>query len=203
MHSNRRTKYDAPTLLGTAVPSLADHHLFEQFLIVGLPSDCRIQCTYHNEQLQHEPQVIYKYPPDKPLINKMIPHFCFPNGLTTTANQRVNSGSNLNSLLYSPMAQLEEPGNSFVFLLTGEATVYYGICVLKMETLDVRLVVCLGCSNVLFRLHPAFLTPLNHSLSLKLLLFVTESIKLHLLSRFPLDHWANYTTFPHLVYIVL
>lgn len=86
------------------------------------------------------------------LINRLIPHFCFPNGLTTTANQRVISGSALNALLYSPLgtyldvvspnnsdlAQLEEPAHSFVFLLTGEAAVYYGVCVLKIETLDVR-----------------------------------------------------------------
>jgi len=124
------------TLFGTIPPSLHEHHLFEQFVIVGLPPEYPIDCHHHNETAYHEPQILYLYPPDKPLMNSMIPHFCFPSGLKTTAMQRACSASSLNSVLFSPMTQLEEPRNSFVFLLTGDTTVYYGVCILRMETLD-------------------------------------------------------------------
>ena len=69
MISARRLPSDVPTLLGTTVPSLVDHHLFEQFLVVGLPPDYRVECRFHNETKQHEPHVIFKYPPDKPYVN--------------------------------------------------------------------------------------------------------------------------------------
>lgn len=62
---------DVQTLLGTTAPSLYDHHPFEQFLIVGLPPDYIVHSRFHHEQQQHEPQVIYKYPPDKPYVHNI------------------------------------------------------------------------------------------------------------------------------------
>lgn len=53
-------------LLGTVSPSLKDYHLIEQFIIVGLPHNYHVESHFHNERQVHEPQVIYKYPPDKP-----------------------------------------------------------------------------------------------------------------------------------------
>jgi hypothetical protein len=55
-------------LLGTVSPSLKDYHLIEQFTIVGLPHNYHVESHYHGERQNHEPQVIYKYPPDKPYV---------------------------------------------------------------------------------------------------------------------------------------
>eukprot|EP00026_Physarum_polycephalum_P003351 Phypoly_transcript_03361.p1 GENE.Phypoly_transcript_03361~~Phypoly_transcript_03361.p1 ORF type:complete len:700 (+),score=107.38 Phypoly_transcript_03361:131-2230(+) len=123
-------------LLGTVSPSLKDYHLIEQFIVVGLPHNYHVESHFHNEQQTHEPQVIYKYPPDKPLVNPMIPDFCFQDELTTTSTQRMVSGSTINSLLFSPLGQLHDMEHSFVFLITEASAVFYGICILKWEPID-------------------------------------------------------------------
>ena len=60
-------------------------------------------------------QVLYKYPPDQPVISD-VAAFCFPHGVQPMLLERTPSMSSLNQLIYSQRFQ-QSDDSSFIFLL--------------------------------------------------------------------------------------
>eukprot|EP01119_Soliformovum_irregulare_P005465 TRINITY_DN1721_c0_g3_i5.p1 TRINITY_DN1721_c0_g3~~TRINITY_DN1721_c0_g3_i5.p1 ORF type:complete len:228 (-),score=25.37 TRINITY_DN1721_c0_g3_i5:76-759(-) len=103
--------------------------LYEYFLVVGLR-----QKKIYTDAV-NEPELLFKHPPDAPLLPKII-DFCFPDGVKTRRLQKTNSFSSLYSLVCSP-TQFTHSSNSFIFMLTTDTKdVLYGICVKKEESLE-------------------------------------------------------------------
>ncbi|KAG8072620.1 hypothetical protein GUJ93_ZPchr0006g43965 [Zizania palustris] len=131
-------------------------HLFESIVIVGLPPQADIHqlenialgCNEEdvkkprnifgsNHHQVHalsnlEPQVLFAYPPDRPLPLKYkdILSFCLPGGVQVHAVERTPSFSELNEILLG-QEQLKESNQSFVFRLqVADDSTLYGCCVL-------------------------------------------------------------------------
>ncbi|GAM26728.1 hypothetical protein SAMD00019534_099030 [Acytostelium subglobosum LB1] len=124
----------AGPLVGGVRPSRVGH-LFDHFLVVGLPSTLNLTCTRDEERQRHKPEILYSYPPDTPLPNDMIAQFCFPNGVISRSSMRSDSSSSLNSVAFCNLSHLLNPAHSFVFLLNTPSTLYYGVCITKEEEL--------------------------------------------------------------------
>lgn len=134
-------------------------HLFESIVIVGLPPHADIQelenialgrndedgkrskNLFGNSHHQvHaitnlEPQVLFAYPPEKPLPLKYKDtlSFCLPGGVQVHAVERTPSFSELNEILLG-QEQLKESNQSFVFRLqVADNSALYGCCVLVEE----------------------------------------------------------------------
>ena len=69
----------------------------------------------------------------------MVPQFSFPEGLSSNNVRRVATEIELNQVVFSPLSSVEESNSSFVFLLTTEESLLYGVCVMHDELLRVRL----------------------------------------------------------------
>ncbi|KAL5212660.1 hypothetical protein ABZP36_023507 [Zizania latifolia] len=134
-------------------------HLFESIVIVGLPPQADIHelenialgCNEEdvkkprnifgsNHHQVHalsnlEPQVLFAYPPERPLPLKYkdILSFCLPGGVQVHAVERTPSFSELNEILLG-QEQLKESNQSFVFRLqVADDSTLYGCCVLVEE----------------------------------------------------------------------
>ncbi|KAK3159256.1 hypothetical protein QOZ80_2AG0147870 [Eleusine coracana subsp. coracana] len=134
-------------------------HLFESIVIVGLPPQADIQelenialgrndddgkrtrnIFSNNHHQVHaisnlEPQVLFAYPPEKPLPLKYKDtlSFCLPEGVQVHAVERTPSFSELNEILLG-QEQLKESNQSFVFRLqVADDSTLYGCCVLVEE----------------------------------------------------------------------
>ncbi|KAG2661949.1 hypothetical protein PVAP13_1KG112153 [Panicum virgatum] len=132
-------------------------HLFESIVIVGLPPQADIHelenialgrndedgkrprnLFGNNHHQVHaisnlEPQVLFAYPPEKPLPLKYKDtlSFCLPGGVQVNAVERTPSFSELNEIL---LGQLKESNQSFVFRLqVADDSTLYGCCVLVEE----------------------------------------------------------------------
>lgn len=68
-----------------------------------------------------------------------VPYFCFPSGLKVSAYERTASMSFRNGIIFGNLDKAEDSNNSFVFLITGGVNLYYGICVIQDELLDVSI----------------------------------------------------------------
>lgn len=82
-----------------------------------------------------EPQILFAYPPDKPLPLKCkdLLSFCLPGGVQVRAVERTPSFSELNEILLG-QEQLKESNQSFVFRLqVADDSTLYGCCVLVEE----------------------------------------------------------------------
>ncbi|KAG2661958.1 hypothetical protein PVAP13_1KG112153 [Panicum virgatum] len=134
-------------------------HLFESIVIVGLPPQADIHelenialgrndedgkrprnLFGNNHHQVHaisnlEPQVLFAYPPEKPLPLKYKDtlSFCLPGGVQVNAVERTPSFSELNEILLG-QEQLKESNQSFVFRLqVADDSTLYGCCVLVEE----------------------------------------------------------------------
>ncbi|KAF2072012.1 hypothetical protein CYY_006675 [Polysphondylium violaceum] len=120
------------TLVG-GITSAREGKIFDHFLVVGLPSTAKLYSSRHDERQTHKPQIIYQYPQNQTLPNDMIEQFCFPTGIESRSSQRSYSSSSLNQVSFCNLSHLSNPSHSFVFLLTTQNTLYYGICIIKEE----------------------------------------------------------------------
>jgi hypothetical protein len=134
-------------------------HLFESIVIVGLPPQADINelenialgrndedgkksrniISNNNHQVHAvsnlESQVLFSYPPEKPLPLKYKDtlSFCLPEGVQVHAVERTPSFSELNEILLG-QDQLKESNQSFVFCLqVADDSALYGCCVLVEE----------------------------------------------------------------------
>ncbi|XP_076905830.1 uncharacterized protein LOC143561715, partial [Bidens hawaiensis] len=122
--------------------------LFESMVVVGLHPNSDIQSGAGRMQKavngQHqstlevanvEPQVLFVYPPDKPLPLKYrdLLSFCFPVGVEVNAVERTPSMSELNEILLG-QEHLKQSDLSFVFRLQGaDDSILYGCCLVADE----------------------------------------------------------------------
>ncbi|CAK8563990.1 unnamed protein product [Lathyrus sativus] len=132
--------------------------LFESIVVVGLHPNCDVQTLHtqfvdkkfeesaklrsalgcQNQSLVEpniEPQVLFVYPPEKPMPLKCkdLLSFCFPGGLEVRAVERTPSMSALNEIFYG-QEHLKQMDLSFVFRLQGsDNSTLYGCCVLVEE----------------------------------------------------------------------
>ena len=74
-----------------------------------------MQCFMGTNEQRTCLQVLYKYPPDKPVISD-VAAFCFPHGVQPMLLERTPSMSSLNQLIYSQRFQ-QSDDSSFIFLL--------------------------------------------------------------------------------------
>ncbi|KAF8034034.1 hypothetical protein BT93_C0344 [Corymbia citriodora subsp. variegata] len=134
--------------------------LFESLVVVGLHPNCDTQALQkryvgrkfegsgklRNSLSGHqsrvgpniEPQVLFVYPPEKPLPLKYkdLLSFCFPGGVEVNAVERTPSMSELNELLLG-QEHLKQSDLSFVFRLqVADDSTLYGCCVLVDELLQ-------------------------------------------------------------------
>lgn len=132
--------------------------LFESMVVVGLHPNCDIQALqrlYFSKKLDgpgrfrsalggqsqsrvepnFEPQVLFVYPPEKPLPLKYkdLLSFCFPAGVEVHAVERTPSMSELNEILLG-QEHLKQNDLSFVFRLqVADNSTLYGCCILVEE----------------------------------------------------------------------
>lgn len=133
--------------------------LFESMVVVGLHPNCDTQALQkryvarkfegsgklrslsgHQSRVEPniEPQVLFVYPPEKPLPLKYkdLLSFCFPGGVEVNAVERTPSMSELNELLLG-QEHLKQSDLSFVFRLqVADDSTLYGCCVLVDELLQ-------------------------------------------------------------------
>ncbi|KAK3436182.1 hypothetical protein EUGRSUZ_C00822 [Eucalyptus grandis] len=133
--------------------------LFESMVVVGLHPNCDTQAlqkryvarkfegsgklrslSSHQSRVEPniEPQVLFVYPPEKPLPLKYkdLLSFCFPGGVEVNAVERTPSMSELNELLLG-QEHLKQSDLSFVFRLqVADDSTLYGCCVLVDELLQ-------------------------------------------------------------------
>ncbi|KAJ3695574.1 hypothetical protein LUZ60_000951 [Juncus effusus] len=82
-----------------------------------------------------EPQILFTYPPEKPLPLKYkdLLSFCLPSGVQVRAVERTPSFSELNEILLG-QEQIKESNQSFVFRLqVADDSTLYGCCILVEE----------------------------------------------------------------------
>ncbi|KAI8553370.1 hypothetical protein RHMOL_Rhmol05G0010300 [Rhododendron molle] len=136
-------------------PLKEQSRLFESFVVVGLHPNCDIQalqkqyfgrksegsgkfrCGQHQSRVESivEPQVLFVYPPEKPLPLKYkdLLSFCFPGGLEVHTIEKTPSMSELNEILLG-QDHLKQSDLSFVFRLqVADDSTLYGSCVLVEE----------------------------------------------------------------------
>ncbi|KAI3410839.1 uncharacterized protein J3R85_018350 [Psidium guajava] len=134
--------------------------LFESMVVVGLHPNCdtlalqkryvarkfegtgklRNSLSSHQSRVEPniEPQVLFVYPPEKPLPLKYkdLLSFCFPGGVEVNAVERTPSMSELNEILLG-QEHLKQSDLSFVFRLqVADDSTMYGCCVLVDELLQ-------------------------------------------------------------------
>ncbi|XP_048132945.1 uncharacterized protein LOC115740701 isoform X2 [Rhodamnia argentea] len=134
--------------------------LFESMVVVGLHPNCDTQALQkryvarkfegtgklrnslsgHQSRVEPniEPQVLFVYPPEKPLPLKYkdLLSFCFPGGVEVNAVERTPSMSELNEILLG-QEHLKQSDLSFVFRLqVADDSTMYGCCVLVDELLQ-------------------------------------------------------------------
>ena len=92
----------------------------------GKPKEGRARSYSTGEpNIAFHPKVLFKYPLEKEIDINGITYMCFPDG---EVPQRVIKKHGSNNVL---LRDHRSPENSFVFLVTGNAKIQYGICVYK------------------------------------------------------------------------
>ena len=80
---------------------LSQGHIFERFVVVGLPATVPIG----NASIRNEPQVLYHYAPDDTVgldgLSERVRHFCFPDGVETQLVTKTASASSIQEILLS------------------------------------------------------------------------------------------------------
>eukprot|EP01026_Neomeris_dumetosa_P023669 TRINITY_DN2000_c1_g1_i4.p1 TRINITY_DN2000_c1_g1~~TRINITY_DN2000_c1_g1_i4.p1 ORF type:complete len:644 (-),score=64.77 TRINITY_DN2000_c1_g1_i4:449-2380(-) len=130
-------------------------HVFENFVIVGLPptvdiTEIATEVTTLQEgqdevkidahdgpQPCYDAEVLYKFPPNKDLIMNAtnMAQFCFPYGVTPNMIQRTPSMSGLNEVIFSQPNAMRDK-QAFVFMFqSGDDLPVYGICCYAEEML--------------------------------------------------------------------
>jgi hypothetical protein len=116
-------------VLGSALKSWRDGALFEHLIVVGLPADYVVDPNTIN--IPKEQQILYKFPENVPVKNEILKSFCFPGGVEI---KPVKTETELNSVIFGSLSQLETAENSFVYVITDDH-LYYGTCVITHELL--------------------------------------------------------------------
>eukprot|EP01114_Cavostelium_apophysatum_P012324 TRINITY_DN2744_c0_g1_i3.p1 TRINITY_DN2744_c0_g1~~TRINITY_DN2744_c0_g1_i3.p1 ORF type:complete len:611 (+),score=131.35 TRINITY_DN2744_c0_g1_i3:35-1867(+) len=106
--------------------------LFEHFLVVGVP---QWKCEKLRPNDVVEAEILYKFPANKPLGSDKIASFCFPDSIIISSIKRTPSCSGLNELVFG-QSYLYNSHHSYMFRLSGENSVLYGVCITKTEFIE-------------------------------------------------------------------
>jgi hypothetical protein len=87
------------------------------------------------------PELIFKFP-NIPLSSDQVGRFCFPHGVPTKDILASHSMSAENEIVFDSLKRIQSSHFSYVFRISAGDTVLYGVCVRRLEMLEVR-VVCL------------------------------------------------------------
>jgi len=114
--------------------------LIEHFVVVGAPPD--LDTSNCSESLEEPtvvpPQMLYQFPTDTPLPNEYITKMCFPNGVAIKPLPRTASLSHTNEIMFGNLAEIEKSEHSYIFLMTTDSHLLYGICVTQWELVQDR-----------------------------------------------------------------
>ncbi|ELR11201.1 DENN (AEX3) domain containing protein [Acanthamoeba castellanii str. Neff] len=113
-------------------------HIFDYFCVVGYPPAAKVEIKASAQARRQEPVILYQYPEDNQL-NEQVVHFCFPNGVTPTVSLRKKTADQKTATLElanCTMKELKDSERSFLFLMTGNGALLYGICVSQNELLS-------------------------------------------------------------------
>lgn len=112
---------------------MPDEHLFEHFIIVGVPPK---ETLKYKRESRSIPQLLYHYPPDKPLEGLRVAQFLFPDGVRARSVPQTGSHSQLFEALYAK-SHLKHPEDFHAFLLTTEEKeILYGVCITRQEPVN-------------------------------------------------------------------
>eukprot|EP01102_Stenamoeba_stenopodia_P019793 TRINITY_DN7554_c0_g1_i1.p1 TRINITY_DN7554_c0_g1~~TRINITY_DN7554_c0_g1_i1.p1 ORF type:complete len:591 (+),score=95.14 TRINITY_DN7554_c0_g1_i1:82-1854(+) len=138
----RRGRSESYAVGGAKKPLRGTGRLFEEFRVVGLPSDARIPFEDPKESA-HEGALLFSYPHEGTLATssstsspaalnnqQRIIEFCFPSKIIVKAIPRTQSFTTIHELTLGPLDKLREWSSSFAFLLTDGSELNYAICVL-------------------------------------------------------------------------
>jgi hypothetical protein len=89
------------------------------------------------------PELAFKFP-NIDLPTDYIVHFCFPHGVPTKGIVASPSMSAENEIFYDSLKKLERSDSSYVFRISTEAGVIFGVCVRRDELLEVNTLQSLG-----------------------------------------------------------
>jgi hypothetical protein len=85
------------------------------------------------------PELIFKFP-NIPLSSDQVGRFCFPHGVPTKDILASHSMSAENEIVFDSLKRIQSSHFSYVFRITAGDTVLYGVCVRRLEMLEVRVV---------------------------------------------------------------
>lgn len=115
------------TLGGALIPDRSTGNLYEQFVVYGVKEEhCKIDLCDMDKTFMVRPELLYCT--SDQVIDDSVSNFCFPNGVEVKKLRRKYSSSNIQSVMFSSLANLEDPNNTFVFVMTTD-TLVYGCCV--------------------------------------------------------------------------
>ncbi|KYR00918.1 putative guanine nucleotide exchange factor (GEF) [Tieghemostelium lacteum] len=118
--------------LSNNVRTLREGNLIENFIVVGLPQDVVVN---EGDKVSFDAKILYNFPPDKPCDPQVV-GFCFPDGIKLIQVKRRRSLTDLNSVLFKSLSQLESSSSSFMFMITGGRELLYAVCVLNTEMIN-------------------------------------------------------------------
>lgn len=112
---------------------LPEDHFFEHFIVVGVPPKETLKYKLESRSI---PQLLYHYPPDKPLEGLRVAQFLFPDGVRARSFPQTASHSQLFEALYAK-PHLKHPEDYHAFLLnTEEKEILYGVCITRQEPVN-------------------------------------------------------------------
>ena len=104
----------------------SDGKLFEHFIVVGVPSE-----------RESKPEILFHFP-ESPIEIPGLADFCFPSGLAAVPLTHSRSQSEVLALLLN-QEHLSRPDAAHVFLLTTlDQQHLFGVCVTRMEPVELR-----------------------------------------------------------------
>lgn len=127
LNLNSHKKYSEKfTLGGALIPDRSTGNLYEQFVVYGVREEnCKVDLC-EDTTFYVNPELLY-CTSDK-VIDEAIDNFCFPNGVEVRKLKRKFSSPEIQSIMFSSLSNLENPKNTFVFVMTTD-TLIYGCCV--------------------------------------------------------------------------
>ncbi|PRP81321.1 hypothetical protein PROFUN_04556 [Planoprotostelium fungivorum] len=113
--------------------------IFEHFVIVGLPSNMDQHGLDEIEaRSELPPHIIAKFPAQDSVPFEYLPHFCFPVGVSIVAVERTKSSSVFNEMMYGSQSKIVAEANSYIFVITGQDHLMYGVCIVEMTPLEAK-----------------------------------------------------------------
>lgn len=115
------------TLGAALIPDRSTGNLYEQFVVYGVREEnCKVDLCEKDTTFWVNAELLYCT--SEKVIDESIDNFCFPNGVEVRKLKRKYSSPDIQSIMFSSLSSLENPKNTFVFVMTTD-TLIYGCCV--------------------------------------------------------------------------